>query len=156
MSGNVVQATFDEFMKSQDFFKKGGSWYRVSDDVITVVDLQKSQYAVKYYLNVALWLRALGEVKAPKEQTCHVRTRLSRLVGSEEDRLSTLLDLDTEMVDSERREELSTFFRVHLGPLLEVVASLDGLRSSAGQKMIGAGLVVGPARQLLTAQDGSS
>lgn len=151
MSANVVQATFDSFMKSAGFSKKSGSWYRVSDEVITVVELQKSQYGLQYYVNVALWLRALGEANAPKEQACHVRTRLSRLVGSAEDWLSSLLDLDAGVLDASRRDELSTFLSVHLGPVLEVVDSLDGLRSPEGQRVINAALVVGPARTLLAA-----
>lgn len=78
MSSNVIQATFDGFMKGAGFSKRSGSWYRISDEVITVVELQKSQYGLQYYVNLALWLRPLGEVKTPKEQGRAIFGRASR------------------------------------------------------------------------------
>lgn len=149
MSRNVIQTTFDDFMKGAGFSKKSGSWYRTTDDVITVVQLQKSQYGLQYYVNIALWLRPLGEATAPKEQVCHVRTRLSGLVGNEEGQLEALLDLDVPMPDGERAEKLRTFLNAHLGPALEAVASLDSLRDGAGRKVVAASLVRGPAQGLL-------
>lgn len=88
MSRNVIQTTFDGFMKGAGFSKHIGSWYRDTDDVITVAELQKSQYGLQYY--IALWLRPLGEAKTPKEQACHVRSRLSLLVGSADGQLEAL------------------------------------------------------------------
>jgi hypothetical protein len=54
MSRNVIRATFDGFMKGAGFSKTSGSWYRVTNEVITVVQLQKSQYGLQYYVNLAL------------------------------------------------------------------------------------------------------
>lgn len=150
MSRNIIQSTFDSFMRGAGFSKSGGSWYRSTDDVITVVELQKSQYGSQYYVNLALWLRSLGDATAPKEQECHVRTRLSRLAGNEEDQLLVLLDNDVPMPDNERAERLAAFLSAHLGPALEAVASLGSLRDSLGKKVIAAALVTGPAQKLLT------
>ncbi|MGM9473293.1 DUF4304 domain-containing protein [Pseudarthrobacter sp. YS3] len=149
MSANVIQTTFDAFMESAGFSKKSGSWYRTSLDVITVVQLQKSQYGLQHYVNIALWLRPLGEATAPKEQVCHVRTRLSRLIGNEEAQLEALLDLDVQMSDGERAEKLRSFLNVHMRPALEAVASLDSLRDGAGRKVVAASLVRGTAQGLL-------
>jgi hypothetical protein len=149
MSGNIIQGTFDDFMKSAGFSKRNGSWYRTSGDVITVVELQKSQYGPQYYVNVALWLRALGEAKAPKEQACHVRTRLSRLVGADEYRLSGLLDLNSASPDDQRADELSSLLRRHFLPVLDAVKDLEGLHGSRGQSVLDASLVTAPARRLL-------
>lgn len=55
-------------MKGAGFSKHSGSWYRDTDDVITVAELQKSQYGLQYYVNIALWLRPLGEAKTPKSR----------------------------------------------------------------------------------------
>lgn len=149
VSRNVIQTTFDDFMKSAGFSKKSGSWYRTTDEVITVVELQKSQYGLQYFVNIALWLRPLGEATAPKEHVCHVRTRLSGLVGNEEGQLEALLDLDVPTPDSERAEKLTSFLEAHMGPALEAVASLDSLRVGAGRKVVAASLVRGPAQVLL-------
>ncbi|PNI09774.1 hypothetical protein CXX84_05975 [Arthrobacter sp. AFG7.2] len=149
MSRNVIQTTIDDFMKSAGFSKKSGSWYRTTDEVITVVELQKSQYGLQYFVNIGLWLRPLGKATAPKEQVCHVRTRLSGLVGNEEGQLEALLDLGVPTPDSERAEKLTTFFEAHMGPALEPVASLESLRAGAGRKVVAASLVRGPAQGLL-------
>jgi len=149
VSRNVIQTTFDDFMKSAGFLKKSGSWYRTTDEVITVVELQKLQYGLRYFVDLALWLRSIGEATAPKEQVCHVRTRLEGLVGNEESQLEALLDLDVPMPDSERAEKLTSFLEAHMGPALEAVASLDSLRAGAGRKAVAASLVRGPAQGLL-------
>jgi hypothetical protein len=148
---NIIHNAFDGFMKDAGFSKKNGSWYRTTDEVITVVDLQKSQYGLQYYVNLALWLRPLGEAKTPKEQVCHVRTRLSRLVGTKEGQLSKLLDLDVPMPESERAEKLTAFLRVHMAPVLEAVQSLSSLRDGEGQSVVSASLVRGRAQELLAA-----
>jgi capsule polysaccharide export protein KpsC/LpsZ len=149
MSGNVIQTTFDEFLKSQHFAKKGGSWFRTGDDVITVVQLQKSNYGLQYYVNVALWLRPLGEATFPKEQTCHVRSRLDDLVGLEQDRLRRLLDLESDMSETDRRSALVEFFVMHLRPVLEAVDGLGLLRTPEGQRFLAAALVTGPAQRVV-------
>ena len=152
MSRNVIQATFDGFMDSAGFSKTSGSWYRITDEVITVVELQKSQYGLQYYVNIALWLRPLGEARTPKEHVCHVRTRLSQLVGGEEDQLAALLDLDVPVPEDQRAEDLTSFLTVHLGPVLEAVASIKSLREDPGQKVVAASLVRGPAQKLVAVQ----
>jgi hypothetical protein len=149
MNRNVIQTTFDDYMKNAGFSKKGGSWYRTTDDVITVVQLQKSQYGLQYYVNIALWLRPLGAATTPKEQMCHIRTRLSRLVENEEAKLDALLNLDVPMAEEERVEKLTHFLGVHMGPALEAVETLNSLRGGSGQKVVAMSLVKGPARDLL-------
>src|SRR6476659_6179213 len=42
---NAIQRAFDDFA---GFEKKSGSWYRISGEVISVSNLQKSQYGPVY------------------------------------------------------------------------------------------------------------
>ena len=149
MSRNVIQTTFDEFMTSEHFSKKSGSWFRTGGDVITVVNLQKSSYGPQYYVNVALWLRTLGEATFPQEQTCHVRTRLATLIGSDEEGLRSLLDLESDMSETDRRAALTQFLAAHLRPALEAVDGLERLRAPEGQRVLAATLMTAPARQIL-------
>src|SRR5690606_32295526 len=75
-----VQQLIDGFARSHGYSKRSGSWFRRQDETIAVLDLQRSDFAHTYYVNVALWLLPLGDVRAPQEHTCHVRTRADRLV----------------------------------------------------------------------------
>jgi hypothetical protein len=130
--------------KRAGFSKKAGAWYRTGEDVVTVVELQKSQYGKQYYVNVALWILSLGEAKTPKERRCHVRTRLSRLVGDREAELSRLLDLESPLADDERRGALTEFLGAQMAPVIDVTVSVETLRSPEGQRLVGASLVGGP------------
>lgn len=147
---NVIQATFDEFAKSAGCSKKSGSWYARSPETIVVLNLQKSQYGPQYYVNVAIWLRALGDVEAPKQNKCHIRTRLTRLVPpDDEKRLAALLDLDNGVDDSSRRDELLAVLQGHLLTVLKASSTIGGLRSGEGRQLVLKSLVTGPAQQLL-------
>jgi hypothetical protein len=70
---NAVHRGFDRFGKDAGGEKKSGGWYWRSDEVVAVVDLQKSQYGPKYYVNVAFWLRAAGDEPFPKTWKSHIR-----------------------------------------------------------------------------------
>lgn len=149
---NVIQAAFDRFARGAGCSKKSGSWYLRSSETIVVLNLQKSQYGPQYYVNVALWLRSLGDDEAPKENKCHVRTRLTRLVPPEaEAQLASLLDLTSGVDEGQRGEALETFLRVHLLLYLKACSSLEGLRSGVGEHLVSKSLVTGPAQWLLAA-----
>jgi hypothetical protein len=72
--------SFDQFGKEAGLEKKSGSWYGRSDEVISISNLQKSQYGPQYYFNQAFWLRQLGDERFPKENKSHIRARLGSLL----------------------------------------------------------------------------
>jgi hypothetical protein len=147
---NVIQMTFDEFGKAASCEKKSGSWYRRSAETIFVLNLQKSQYGLQYYINVGLWLLALEPAEAPKEHHCPIRTRLDNLVSpAEQARLTTLLDLETLIDEGTRREELLAVLQSILLPTMDACSTLAGLRSEAGQWLLSVSLVGGDAQRLL-------
>lgn len=146
---NIVQTTFANAMKTQGLAKKGSTWYFCRDETILVVELQKSNYGPAYFINVAVWLRQLGETQFPKEQASHIRTRLGELVG-DPNRLAQLLDLEHPIGQMEREAELSGELTTTLGWIVEATGSLDALCSNDGKRLRGRSLVIGPAQRLLT------
>ena len=148
--GNVIQMTFDEFGKTAGGSKKSGSWYVRNPETIVVLNLQKSNYSVSYFVNVAVWLNALGEADAPKESKCPVRTRLNELLpDSLDQRVDELLDLNYAMDDESRRGELESLLQEHLFPAVKAASTLDGLRAGAGRHLVERSLATGPAQRLL-------
>jgi hypothetical protein len=141
---DIVQTVFDKFAKSAGFSKKSGTWYLRSPETIFVLNLQKSQYGPEYYVNVALWLRVLGEEEAHKENKCQIRTRLTQLVQPYvEARLTDLLDLQSDIDDTSRRAELIGLLNEYVVPLIGAASSLENLRSGPGQELIRKSLVTG-------------
>ena len=123
---NEVQMAYDAFGKGAGMTKHSGSWYRSTSDLVTVVNLQKSQYGSSYYLNVGWWLQALGTVKFPKENELHVRTRLEALVPDRTAEIAGLLNLERPVAD--RTDRLRDMLHAELLPILNSTQTVEGLR----------------------------
>ena len=149
---NAVQRAFDQFGKEAGFEKRSGSWYGLSDEVISISNLQKSQFGPQYYFNQAFWLRQLGEDRFPKENEAHIRARLGSLVPPEEsERLERLLDLEYALPDEQRVTELVTRLRERLQPLIERGSSVAGLRSMLDDGTFSHAGIRGHAQDVLAA-----
>ena len=145
---NIVQKTLANVMKGLNLAKNGSAWYLRRDETIFVVELQKSNYGPCYFINVAVWLRDLGDTQFPKEHACHIRTRLGELVG-DPDWLTQLLDLEHPLSEPERETELSRALTAEMGWLVAVTASIEALRSDDGTRFRDRSLVTGPAQRLI-------
>lgn len=146
---NAIQQAFDQFGRDAGFEKKSGSWYRHADEVIGVSNLQKSQYGPNYYFNQGFWIRQLGPERYPKVNRCHVQARLEDLLPEAELRIAHLFDLENEMPDQIRIDELLALLSGDLLPLIEQASSVAGLRGLAETgALMGAG-ITRPAQPLL-------
>lgn len=149
---NAVERAFDQFGKGAGFEKRSGSWYGRSDEVISISNVQKSQYGAQYYVNQAFWLRQLGDEHFPKEYESHIRARSGSLLPpADSERLQQLLDLDYELPDEHRVDELVTRLRERLLPLIERGTSVAGLRSMLDDGTFTHALIRGPAQEVLAA-----
>lgn len=147
---NVIQATFDEFGESRGGAKKSGSWYLQGHDTVTVLNLQKSQYGRRYYVNVALWFLGIGAPANPKPSQCHVQTRLESLVTDDERvHLEELLDLDVPVGEEQRHAELLAVLETQLGPILDASQTLAGLASVSGQHLLAKSLIDSDGQKFL-------
>lgn len=146
---DVVRAAFKDFGKANDLAKKGASLYLEQVATIGVFNLQRSQWGPHYYVNIALWLRALGEDTRPKEYACHVRTRMDALFSDETEYIHGLLDSGEVADFDQRRGQIVLLLERALG-VLRACADLEGLRGSdEGQRLLASSLVTGEAQSLL-------
>ena len=125
---NVVQRTFDKFGTNLSMEKHSGSWYARNQEITTVLNLQKSEYGPKYYLNVALCLNQANDAKYPKEWECHIRARVNQLLPDLRQELQELLDLSTTVDEASRAGRLEDILQRRLRPIIESASSLQGLR----------------------------
>lgn len=146
---NAVQQAFDNWGRQSGFEKKSGSWYCSTDEVISVSNLQKSQYGPSYYFNQAFWLRELGTERYPKEHKCHIRLRLGSLLGAGHERLDQLLNLDYPISDASRSEEFAGILDEKLLPVIVRASSVAGLRLLLNEGAFKAAGIRGPALRIL-------
>jgi hypothetical protein len=145
----VIQKAMNQFGRRAGLEKKSGAWYRRTDDLIAISKLQKSQYGPQYYVNQGFWLRQLGDERYPKESRWHITIRLETLAPDERDRIGRLLDLEHEMPDEQRVEELVALLEERLLPVIERGGSLAGLRRMIEDGTLAGAAIRGPAQQAL-------
>ncbi len=146
---NAVQLGFDRFGREAGFEKKSGSWYGRGDEVIAISNLQKSQYGPQYYFNQGFWLRQLDDEAFPKSNLAHIAARIEDLLPDVEQRVGELLDLEFEMPEEQRVDELVALLKDHLLPLIERGGSIAGLRSMVDDGTFVAAGIRGPAQEAL-------
>lgn len=147
----ILSDAFGKPLKDAGFKKKrADTWYFTSEDAISVLNLQKSDYGAKYYVNVAVWLKALGDAEAPAEHHCHIRLRWKELIPEDEEELAALLDLESRSIsDGERIGRIQHLLRTYIIPFLQTAQSVERLRSVFGTDRWPVCLVNRRAQELL-------
>jgi hypothetical protein len=77
----VLEGRIASVLKPLGYGKSGATWHRDQGNVISVVNLQKSQWGDDFYLNLGVYLKQLGTEERPAESHCHVRCRAEALAG---------------------------------------------------------------------------
>lgn len=68
---------FKSVFKLQGFKKIKTTWRKSTDDLLFVLNIQGSQWSTEdYYINVAIYIKALGTEQNPPEYRCHIRSRI--------------------------------------------------------------------------------
>lgn len=124
----AVKRSMQACLHEHEFQRKGTTWYRDLPETILVVNLQGSRYGGESFINLAVWLKALGTNNMPKENVCHIRKRLA---GK---RLEAALELkDSELSDVEREQAIRSALERTGIPFLLACSSHPGLRKMLSQ-----------------------
>ena len=87
----IDKATFKKTIfapfKANGFTRKGDSWYISSEEVVAVVNFQKSDWGERYFINVGFWLSGIEYCEFPKTNYCHIFGRLSSLYPAFRDQI---------------------------------------------------------------------
>jgi len=110
--GTVVHGTIDEFARAQGLERRRANWYRRSDGVVTVLNVQKSLYGPQYYVNWGFFLTDLGDASHPSVPDCQVTTRLEAILPEHEEEIEQLLDLAAPLDEDQRRDGLKQLLRL--------------------------------------------
>jgi hypothetical protein len=130
--------------------KRGDTWYRDNQDTISVFNLQKSSYGPQYYVNIAIWLKQLGDVQTPQEQHCHIRLRWESIIPEKVENLQNLMDFSDSLGNEADRElRISKVINDYITPYYEITSSLSGVKEIYGTPSLPSYVVVAKARQLI-------
>ena len=150
---NIVQSTFDQFAKTLGARKKSGSWYLAGPDSIVVLNLQKSSYSSRYYINIGVWFTGLGLAKDPKPTHCHLQARAETLLEeADRPRLEELLAVGNGRAPGVHELELLEALSSQVRPYVEAGQTLVGLTTSVGKRLLAKSLLDGDGQRLLASQ----
>lgn len=142
-----LKKAFSEVFRDSGFLHQGQSWYLDSTEATVVVNLQKSDYEDKYYLNFGVWLKKLGITSFPKENKCHIQARLSSLFHDAADVFERGCSLSEG--SEETLEELITFIRLECIPFFRSCLNEINLRAFLMEGRFANALVMKFARDFL-------
>lgn len=126
-----LEAEFTAVLKPLGYGKRGKTWARETAEVFTLVNLQKSQWAERFYVNLGAFARRLEpEATRPSEHHCHYRVRLTELTpdGEETAALERGLDFENDVGEEERLRTIGAALRAHGVAWLKSVETLEGMR----------------------------
>jgi hypothetical protein len=102
MDKKDLASLLNEVFGPLGFKRKGNYWVLNGYEITKMINLQKSQFGNRFYINYGYILRAipLGN------NVMHVFNGLGGSNKEEQERITSLLDIDTDVPFSHRREEL--------------------------------------------------
>jgi len=121
-----LESILKPVLKKAGFRKKGATWWKHKQGFIQVINIQGSQFSKRFYLNLGVFLQALGEKEWPAEYDCHVRVRLNTIAESEQ--VNKLLNYEEQLEDEERMKIGELLSEVGI-PWLERCSSLEGAKA---------------------------
>ena len=129
INNKTLVSSLNKFLSRYHFIKRSISWYFDEGTIIKVVNLQKSQYGSLYYVNLSIYLKDLnGDVKFPKEDECHIRTRMNNKFVNTPIDYNYLFDLEKVDISEEKFEDmLKQCVTINIIPQLDLIKSKDGL-----------------------------
>lgn len=95
-------------LNSIGFVGKGQSWFKNGQDAIVVLNIQKSDYEEKYYVNCGIWLKEIEVADFPPEHKCHLQVRLTSLFPED----AAMIERACSLTDGE--DEMAALSLIHI------------------------------------------
>jgi hypothetical protein len=159
LNRKILASAITDALQPGPWVKKKDHWFLDREDLISVVNLQKSDYGGEFYINIGVFIRPdakaldkfphIGPLserkhdisqyynysteyplgKYPKENHCDVRVRLDVLVPNRESLMSALNLEDLSFTDKQRVITITHAVRDYALPFFSKVDSVDALHA---------------------------
>ena len=131
-------------LKVQGFRKRARTWWRDREETIQILNLQKSPFGERLYINLGVYVRQLGQESRPAAHNCHVQTRLE--LAADERYWNVIVSAESE---SQPPQDLVTAVLTDGVAWVDQVSSIEGILSYLSAGGSKKGMVVAAVRNLV-------
>ncbi|MEY2493793.1 MAG: hypothetical protein QOJ45_285 [Verrucomicrobiota bacterium] len=114
-------------LKPRGFTKRKSSWYYVTDDCVGLLNVQKSNFGSRIYVNLGVSVKAIMSTDFPQEHQCNIVSRLSELVADRQAFEEACNFEDTGVSPDKLKHIIAAIETVGV-PFLEQLGTVDGIR----------------------------
>ena len=112
------------------FKRKGNNWVYNGEYLSKIINLQRSNYGNSFYINYGFIIKGLELTT-----TYHVHDRLASVDKVEQDRITTLLDLDVEMSREFRLVELNMLIKEKIVLKIQSINTVVDLFNALNERL---------------------
>jgi hypothetical protein len=76
LSKNEIIEALKTHFKIAGFKKLSSNWFKETKDTVLVFNVQSSQWGLEYYINLGIYIKALGDELKPPVYRCHIQCRI--------------------------------------------------------------------------------
>lgn len=117
MEKKELASILSEILVPIGFKKKGNYWVMNGGEITKMVNLQKSQFSNRFYINYGYSLKTI-----PLEDMMHIYNRVASFDNNENKRIDEILDLESNIPNEERASELR---KILLEKLVHKISSVN-------------------------------
>jgi hypothetical protein len=132
---NVVVRVIQESLTADGWRRSGESWYKNASENQLAINLQKSDYSRKYWLNLSIFLPPIPAKPAPY-YSAPIRMRADALPQAESFDVDALLDLELPLDESLREDRLKELMKDLVLANLNKAGSVADLESGGAARAI--------------------
>jgi hypothetical protein len=152
MDKKELESLLNRYLLNYRFNKKSTSWYRQEKGALQVVNLQKSNFGLQFYVNICFVPDGMeiDGMPRPKEHKCPIRIRLDDAFPQRQNKIKATFDLeDTSLSDRERDANVSEIVSTLILPFLENMKDAPSIKNSIESGLLDRGMVYLSAKRFL-------
>lgn len=124
MKNKILESILSELLIPNGFKKKGNYWLINGNELTKIVHLQKSQFGNSFYINFGYIINSIPL----NGLSMHIFQQVSSLDEKERNRIMELLNLDKDISETVRIDELDHILRSKLVDKMKSINSEDDIR----------------------------
>jgi hypothetical protein len=131
MGNKEFKKSFSEIAKLNGFEYDFGGWFKESLECILVLDLQKSNFASSYYMNIKIYVHEMFGNHYIKSKKL-VKTDIGDIFRRQPHSYDDVFRLDNHMNENERKSGLDELFNLFILSFASKALSRQGIKQLEG------------------------